>query len=234
MSSVPAMSVRRAVPVSHVSRLSARPPLTAAMLTHQSAAWDCASVRVASTKTAPMFRATVVRVGWCCVGCTASDQCPAEAAICDPGSRSCRGCRADDQCESGVCVEAEGICAADGSVIYVSSVGVDSGTCIAAAPCASLTFAIQFVDATRSIVHITGERLADIATITLTENMTIDGTGTRFNNPTSGPVFALAGGNIVVTIEGIQNRQHDRRNSDHRPGREGPQAFRQHPGQSQR
>src|SRR5688572_25784161 len=58
-----------------------------------------------------------------CVGCEQNDQCPADAAFCDAEDRACRGCERDDECESGVCLEADGRCAAESEVLFVNGAG---------------------------------------------------------------------------------------------------------------
>ncbi|MBS1121881.1 MAG: hypothetical protein H6Q90_4109 [Deltaproteobacteria bacterium] len=142
-----------------------------------------------------------------CVGCETSSQCPADEAQCDAEDRACRGCELDSECASGVCLEADGVCAPDASIIFVSSIGADVGQCLASSPCASVGFALQKRTPTRSVIHISGATTQDTATITITTPVTIDGTGTLFSAPSSGPVFAIqaSNGNVfVVTFEGIR------------------------------
>ncbi len=140
-----------------------------------------------------------------CVGCETSDQCPTEAAQCDAEDRTCRGCIVDDECASGVCIEADGVCASEASIVHVSSVGMDSGTCTVSAPCGSVGYALQQVSATRTVIHLVGGSTDDTATVTISRPVIIDGTGTRFGNFTNGPAFAITstGGAFSVTIEGI-------------------------------
>jgi len=140
-----------------------------------------------------------------CVGCETDDQCPAEAALCDTSSRSCRGCIADDECASGVCVEADGRCAEDAEIIYVSAGGTDTGSCPVAAPCASLEFALQLVRADRSIIHVTGGQLDVTTSLMPVQATTIDGTGTRLLKPLNSPLLSLAAGGaaFLVTVEGV-------------------------------
>lgn len=89
-----------------------------------------------------------------CVGCTASDQCPADAAICDAEARACRGCTADDECASGVCIEATGRCAADDEILYVSQSGTDAGTCPKTFPCKTISFALAQANLVRNIIRV--------------------------------------------------------------------------------
>jgi hypothetical protein len=139
-----------------------------------------------------------------CVGCETNTQCPVEASQCDVETRSCRGCRIESECASGVCIEADGLCADDASVVHVSSIGSDTGTCTAAVPCASLGYALQQVSGTRSVIHLVGDTTTDVSTITLTKPVVLDGTGTRFPKPSSGPTFAIpAGVSFEVTMEGV-------------------------------
>ncbi len=137
-----------------------------------------------------------------CVGCLDASTCPTEAAICDATSRACRGCELDAECPSGVCLEADGVCADESAVLFVSNAGTDAGTCTSTAPCEKIAFAIPLVTSTRNVIHVVGALSRDTATITLDRAVTIDGTGTRFTNPATGPMFAKTFG-PAATIEGI-------------------------------
>jgi hypothetical protein len=127
-----------------------------------------------------------------CVGCIDSSQCPADKNICDAEDRSCRGCELDDECPGGVCIESSGMCVADAEVVFVSSVGADSGTCTRAAPCASLGFGFQKVNASRPVMHLLGGKLNVNATVSLTAPVTIDGTNNMLTAPATGAMFAVS------------------------------------------
>ncbi|HEX4421508.1 MAG TPA: hypothetical protein VH165_26515, partial [Kofleriaceae bacterium] len=83
-----------------------------------------------------------------CVGCLDATTCPSDQAFCDADTHACRGCQRDDECASGVCVEADGVCATSDQLLFVSSVGADTGDCVAA-PCASVGYALQKVTGQR-------------------------------------------------------------------------------------
>ena len=127
-----------------------------------------------------------------CVGCIDSSQCPADANICDAEDRTCRGCESDDECPGGVCIESSGMCVADAEVVFVSSVGADSGTCTRSAPCASLGFAFGKVNASRPVMHLLGGKLNVNATVSLTAPVTIDGTNNMLTAPATGPIFSVS------------------------------------------
>lgn len=127
-----------------------------------------------------------------CVGCIDSTQCPADQNICDAEDRTCRGCENDDECPGGVCIESSGICVADAAVVFVSSVGADSGTCTRTAPCASLGFGFQRVNASRPVMHLIGGKLNVNATVALTAPVIIDGTNNMLTAPATGAIFAVA------------------------------------------
>ncbi len=136
-----------------------------------------------------------------CVGCTSSDQCPADRAICDADTRSCRGCTADDQCASGVCIEATGRCAADEEIIYVTEAGTDAGTCPRSAPCKTMAFVMPQTGPIRSVIRILG---ADFHlgnnTIFLSGGVSIDGSNTTLTSAAR-PVIHAHG---PANLEGVR------------------------------
>jgi hypothetical protein len=135
-----------------------------------------------------------------CVGCVTSDQCPADAAICDPNTRACRGCLADFECTSGVCLEADGICAADDEIIYVSEFGVDTGMCPKDAPCRTLTFARGKMTPERRVIRIVDAAFSLGGTTTfLADAVIVDGADTILSSPGT-PGFRVTGS---ATIEGV-------------------------------
>lgn len=134
-----------------------------------------------------------------CVGCTDATQCPASAAICDTEDRACRGCERDDECASGVCIEADGVCAEEGELIHVRPDGADSGDCSRNAACVSLRYAVTKVTDTRNVVRVTGGTLpVDGATLMLARSMAIDSAGTAIPKTTGAPTLALEFSGKVV------------------------------------
>jgi hypothetical protein len=139
-----------------------------------------------------------------CVGCTSSDQCPAERSICDADARSCRGCTADGECASGVCIEATGACAANDAIIYVMETGTDTGTCPKSAPCQTLAYAKGLTSLTRNVIRIlSGHFYLGNDTAFLYDSIVIDGTDTMLTSGASvaSPVLSVGG---LATIEGVR------------------------------
>lgn len=136
-----------------------------------------------------------------CVGCIDAAQCPASAAICDATTRACRGCDRDDECDSGVCIEADGVCAAPERIVWVAQTGADTGTCTKGSPCETLAFAIGQVSTSRSVVRILGTNISDNGSITIDRAVTIDATNVRLGSLGSVPIFNVTSG--YVTFEGF-------------------------------
>lgn len=136
-----------------------------------------------------------------CVGCTSSDQCPADRSICDADTRSCRGCTADDQCASGVCIEATGHCAADAEILYVTSAGTDAGTCPKAAPCKTLSFAMALTTPIRNVIRILGS-FHDLGNTPayLSDSVVLDGSNTTLTSGVS-PAILVGGPGV---LEGVR------------------------------
>lgn len=84
-----------------------------------------------------------------CVECIDSAQCGGTSPVCDAGA--CRGCEVDSDCASNVC-SSDGSCVAVEDTIFISTDGVDSGSCTKDQPCATVAFAASKLTATR--LHI--------------------------------------------------------------------------------
>ncbi len=138
-----------------------------------------------------------------CVGCTSAAQCPSTTAICDMEDQTCRGCEADTECASGVCIEADGVCADHSALIFVSSSGSDAGQCDETAPCLTVAYALGRVAGSRNVIRVLGfEIVAPAAATTIDRNVIIDATGTRLDLPAGGTLFDVRNP-AVVTIEGV-------------------------------
>ena len=74
-----------------------------------------------------------------CVQCLTASDCGPTVPVCD--GRTCRVCERDSECPSGACGD-DGLCIPGSSIVYVSPVGIDSGECTNAAPCATVGYAI--------------------------------------------------------------------------------------------
>lgn len=139
-----------------------------------------------------------------CVGCISDADCPASAAQCDPEGQQCRGCIVDDECASGVCIEAEGTCAAADRILYVRQGGVDAGSCPMSAPCSTVGYAARAefdLGGMRVIRLLGGQVSAGSSTVSLTEGVVIDGNNTRVSTSAI-PVFYV-GLAASVLIEGV-------------------------------
>ncbi|MFN0253350.1 MAG: choice-of-anchor Q domain-containing protein [Kofleriaceae bacterium] len=85
-----------------------------------------------------------------CVQCLLDADCPNQRPICTEEG-VCRGCIADSECSSGACTD-DGQCAPESAVAYLDPGGTDSGSCSRIAPCRTLPYAVQQLDALR--VHV--------------------------------------------------------------------------------
>jgi hypothetical protein len=142
-----------------------------------------------------------------CVACLKDSECTtADAPVCDMTKRACRGCNQDAECASGVCLEADGTCAADAAVIYVVPGGSDSGTCPMLAPCATLSYAFSQLTATRNVVHILSNRTFDVgtATVSVPHAVYLDGINTTITGgPTTGSLFDITSPQGQITFSGL-------------------------------
>jgi hypothetical protein len=79
-----------------------------------------------------------------CVQCTPGDHtaCTGNAPVCGTDD-ACRGCAAHEECDSDACSFANGSCAAETDVAYVSSTGTDNSMCEKSGPCASIAAALM-------------------------------------------------------------------------------------------
>lgn len=139
-----------------------------------------------------------------CVGCEANTDCGADAPICDASTRACRGCARDADCAGGVCIEADGTCAADAEVAFVADAGSDAGRCPRTAPCHSMAYALGNL-AGRRVIHVLGGGLI-AQSLAVTSSVIIDGEDTTLTNYT-GVAFALsstATSPIDVVVEGFR------------------------------
>src|SRR5262249_27560774 len=90
-----------------------------------------------------------------CVACLDASVCSADRPVCDATAGACRGCAVDAECPGGICIEAEGTCAADRDFVFVDGRnGTDSGECTRNTPCKSLAFAMSVAPATLTRIQI--------------------------------------------------------------------------------
>ncbi len=127
-----------------------------------------------------------------CVQCLTSFDCGITKPVCD--GRTCRACERDSECTSGACGD-DGLCIATASIVYVSAVGVDSGDCTEAAPCATVGYAISRTSVSRrDIVTRNGTYLEPSVRIEISSSTTpadrvaIHGNGSTLKT-TSGEPF---------------------------------------------
>jgi hypothetical protein len=117
-----------------------------------------------------------------CVACLDGTSCPTDKPVCDASEYSCRGCARDDECPGGICVEADGTCVAEASVVYVDGAGVNFGTCPKNLPC-NLAFGVSKASAVRNHIKILNGTLGVTAAVTLIPDLYIEGTDTIVTGP---------------------------------------------------
>jgi hypothetical protein len=88
-----------------------------------------------------------------CVECRDDSDC---ALSCDPDSRTCRTCVEHADCAASNACMPEGACGTDDTIIYVAPGGDDQGTCVKAAPCGTVAYALTQVSTSRYHIKLTG------------------------------------------------------------------------------
>lgn len=134
-----------------------------------------------------------------CVACQSNNQCSGTAPVCDSMTRSCRACGTDSECSTGVCLEAEGSCAAESALIFVSDGGQDIGMCFSDAPCKTIQFAQTLVTQNRRVIRIVGGQYA-LGGTSIAIREIIDGSNTNLVGAAR-PMFIVASN---ATIEGVR------------------------------
>ncbi|HWU86039.1 MAG TPA: choice-of-anchor Q domain-containing protein [Kofleriaceae bacterium] len=103
-----------------------------------------------------------------------------------------------------MCIEADGACADPGQLVHVRMGGTDTGECTSAAPCRTLSYALQKVTVARDVIRVTNTVLSTpAATISIDRRVTIDGSDTTLAKPTNVPLFAIGTSAGVVVLEGF-------------------------------
>ncbi len=139
-----------------------------------------------------------------CVGCVDATDCTGEASICDSETRACRGCVKDSECESGVCLEADGICAEESQVVFLSSQGGDTGNCEREMPCRTLAFGLDKIGGTRRVLRLEGGGQFPLTQkVDLGKSVYIDGTGNAIGLNAVGPVFRIIAPQIDITLSHV-------------------------------
>ena len=96
-------------------------------------------------------------LGMACVECLDSSECKLpDRPICDSQSHACVGCTQHSDCPTSQACLPNGVCGDDTDVVYVAQGGTDRGTCTHAAPCATVTFGLTLINATRPFLKISG------------------------------------------------------------------------------
>lgn len=128
-----------------------------------------------------------------CVGCRGNADCSGATPICDAEDRACRGCETDGDCASGVCLEADGVCAKEEEIVFLSG-GADTGECTRLSPCASLPYALSKVTAVRPVIRLLGSELDIASTVFLRgKKIYIDSVGTKlsYGGASGTPMFVI-------------------------------------------
>jgi hypothetical protein len=90
--------------------------------------------------------------------------CSGTKPVCSNGA--CRGCSADAECPSNACYEQMGTCVDESTVVYIAPMGSDTGACTAAAPCATLSFAVTIASAARPMIRVAPGAYNDAVLVT--------------------------------------------------------------------
>lgn len=139
-----------------------------------------------------------------CVACLDSTACTDPAAgVCDDTTHSCRACTDDDECGSGICLAAEGVCAGEQDVVFVSMAGTDSGECTSAAPCLTTSYALTKITPARQVLRIVSLDYITSSGVVLDRDVYLDADDVRIQRSTPGPVLTTQG-QATVTIEGVR------------------------------
>lgn len=139
-----------------------------------------------------------------CVGCRGAEDCSGATAICDTEDRTCRGCENDLDCASGICLEADGVCARDDEVVFVTATrGSDNGLCTRELPCATLSYALGRVTAQRKVIRVGGPMTVASTFNPDNKEVYIDANNAllSYGNSTM-PIFQI-GTSGKITIEGV-------------------------------
>lgn len=142
-----------------------------------------------------------------CVGCRDNADCSGTTPICDAEDRQCRGCEADGDCASGICLEADGVCAVESEVVFVVPGRSDTGECTKLAPCGTLEYALTKANTPRTVIRIDGgQQLLIGSTLSLNGRVLyIDSSGTPVSFAgTAGAAMIVVGNSGRVTIEGVK------------------------------
>lgn len=142
-----------------------------------------------------------------CVGCRDNADCSGTTPICDAEDRQCRGCEADGDCASGICLEADGVCAVESEVVFVVPGRTDTGDCSKLAPCGTLAYALTKALPPRTVIRIDGGQPFGVnSTVSISgRRIYLDSSGTTvyYNGAVGGAIFDVAIGGFL-TIEGVR------------------------------
>lgn len=142
-----------------------------------------------------------------CVGCRDNTDCSGTTPICDAEDRQCRGCEADGDCTSGICLEADGVCAVESEVVFVVPGRSDTGDCTKLAPCGTLAYALTKTLPPRTTIRVEGgQPLAVTSTISIgNRRLTVDSSGTAlsYSGAAGSAMFDIASSG-EVTFEGVR------------------------------
>lgn len=141
-----------------------------------------------------------------CVACKTSAQCTdASAPVCDDTSHACRSCVNDGECPGGICLEAEGTCAVDENVRFITQGGSDSGECTKSTPCGSIGFAAGLSPlGGRRIVHIIGD--LNVTATTITQPVYLDGVASKITGGGATALLTVSGAGDL-TVSGVDIEQ---------------------------
>jgi hypothetical protein len=113
----------------------------------------------------------------------------------------------DDECASGVCVEADGMCATAGDILYVAMDGADSSDCPKEAPCLTIAYAVSKAGGSRKIIKLLSGDVSSGPTPVILTSVVIDGNGTTIRGGTQ-TIFTASLSSQSV-IEGVRMARTD-------------------------
>lgn len=141
-----------------------------------------------------------------CVQCLDDTQCTGDTPQCG-GDNRCFGCRVDDDCPSKACLE-EGVCAAESSVVYASTTGVDVAGCGVKAgqnEC-SLTQAMMEANAPRNIIRLAPGAYQTSNGLSIAKEVSIIARSSTFKRTSPGAVITVEDSQTLKLVGGtIQN-----------------------------
>jgi hypothetical protein len=146
-------------------------------------------------KTAGLMRCDVS--AGMCVQCLSGSDCSGSNAICNTGTHMCTGCVTNADCLTSDTCLLNGTCADTAAVVYVDgSAGSNTGTCLKATPCKTITFA-QTVAGGR-VIYKLANTITDFVVLPASSITLIGDPGSKVTNTTMDVFTAVAGTDVTM------------------------------------